>query len=301
MSTMQPAAPAAPTAEDGAIEVLSPWREGWRVFRSNKAATVGLVLLVALLLMMVLGPGLYGVGAMDIAAAPFKEPFVDPQVWLGTDYLGRDVLAGILVGGRATVLVGLSAAAVAVTIGIAVGAFAGFFGGWVDTALSRLTELFQVLPALLFAMVLVTLFTPSLQVVVFAIGLVAWTGTARLARAEFMRLKGMEFANAARAMGAGPWRLMSREILPNALPPLIVSATLIVGAAILFEAGLSFLGLSDPNVMSWGMMIGSNRRNILECWWAVTFPGAAIFLTVLSVSLVGDGLNDALNPKLHLR
>ena len=116
-----------------------------------------------------------------------------------------------------------------------------------------------------------------------------------------MRLRNLEYAQAARAMGAGPVRLMLREILPNALPPLIVSATLIVGAAILFEAGLSFLGLSDPNVMSWGMMIGSNRRNILECWWAVTFPGAAIFLTVLSVSLVGDGLNDALNPRLHLR
>jgi peptide/nickel transport system permease protein len=102
-------------------------------------------------------------------------------------------------------------------------------------------------------------------------------------------------------MGAGPLRLMLREILPNALPPLIVSATLIVGSAILFEAGLSFLGLSDANVMSWGLMIGSNRRNILECWWAVTFPGAAIFLTVLAVSLIGDGLNDAFNPKLHLR
>ncbi len=283
------------------VEVISPWREGWRVFRSNKAAMLGLSLLIALALMMVFGPGVYGVAAMDIAAAPFTAPFSDGLVWLGTDYLGRDVLAGILVGGRATVLVGLSAAAVAVTIGITVGALAGFFGGWVDTALSRLTELFQVLPALLFAMVLVTLFTPSLQVVIFAIGGVAWTGTARLARAEFMRLRGMEFASAARAMGAGPLRLMLREILPNALPPLIVSASLIVGSAILFEAGLSFLGLSDANVMSWGMMIGNNRRNILECWWAVSFPGAAIFLTVLSVSLVGDGLNDALNPKLHLR
>jgi peptide/nickel transport system permease protein len=139
-----------------------------------------------------------------------------------------------------------------------------------------------------------------LTVVSVAIGLVSWTGTARLARAEFMRLRGLEYISAARAMGARHLRLMLREILPNALPPLIVSATLIIGVAILFEAGLSFLGLSDPNVMSWGLMIGSNRR-ILECWWAVTFPGAAIFLTVLSVSLIGDGLNDALNPKMHLR
>lgn len=282
-------------------EALSPWREAWRVFASNKAALLGLGLLVAVVLMMVAGPGLYGVQSFDIAGAPFTPPFTDPKLWLGTDYLGRDVLAGVLIGGRATVLVGLSAAAVAVTIGVTIGALAGYFGGWVDLALSRVTELFQVLPALLFAMVLVTLFQPSLTVVVFAIGVVAWTGTARLARAEFLRLSHLEYANAARAMGAGHGRLMLREILPNALPPLIVSATLIVGAAILFEAGLSFLGLSDPNVMSWGLMIGSNRRNILECWWAVTFPGAAIFVTVLAVSLIGDGLNDAFNPKLHLR
>ncbi len=294
--------PTAPSpAVQAAPEALSPWREAWRVFRSNKAALMGLALLTLVVLTMIVGPGLYGVPPYDIVAQPFTEPFTDSKVWLGTDYLGRDVLAGLLVGGRATVMVGLAAAVVAVTIGVTVGALAGFFGGWVDTALSRLTELFQVLPALLFAMVLVTLFTPSLTVVVFAIGVVVWTGTARLARAEFMRLRNLEYANAARAMGAGSLRLMLREILPNALPPLIVSATLIVGAAILFEAGLSFLGLSDPNVMSWGLMIGNNRRNILECWWAVTFPGAAIFITVLAVSLIGDGLNDAFNPKLHLR
>ena len=261
----------------------------------------GLALLAAVLALMTAGPGLYGVEASDIAGQPFTPPFTDPALWLGTDYLGRDVLAGLLIGGRATVLVGLSAALVAVTIGLTVGALAGYFGGWVDLVLSRLTELFQVLPALLFAMVLVTLFQPSLTVVVFAIGGVAWTGTARLARAEFLRLTHLEYANAARAMGASHLRLMLREILPNALPPLIVSATLIIGAAILFEAGLSFLGLSDPNVMSSGLMIGNNRRNILECWWAVTFPGAAIFVTVLAVSLIGDGLNDAFNPKLHLR
>ena len=282
-------------------EALSPWREAWRVFRSNKAALLGLLMLTGVLAMMLLGPDLYGVGPFDISGAPFTPPFTDPTVWLGTDYLGRDVLAGVLVGGRATVWVGLAAAAVAVSIGVTLGALAGYFGGWVDLVLSRVTEFFQVLPSLLFAMVLVTLFEPSLTVVVFAIGIVAWTGTARLARAEFLRLTHLEYANAARAMGAGHLRLMLREILPNALPPLIVSATLIVGAAILFEAGLSFLGLSDPNVMSWGMMIGSNRRNILECWWAVTFPGALIFLTVLAVSLIGDGLNDAFNPKLHLR
>jgi peptide/nickel transport system permease protein len=150
-------------------------------------------------------------------------------------------------------------------------------------------------------MVLMTLFNPSLLTAIIAIGMVTWTSTARLARAEFMRLRKLEYVSAARALGAGPIRLMVREILPNAAPPLIVSATLIIGVAILFEAGLSFLGLSDPNVMSWGLMIGSNRKYVLDAWWAVTFPGVAIFLTVLAVSLVGDGLNDALNPKMHQR
>jgi peptide/nickel transport system permease protein len=292
-----PGTPVAPLT----VTVLSPAREAWRVFSRNKAAMLGLGLLILIMLVMLAGPGLYGVNPFDIAATPFTPPFTDPKVWLGTDYVGRDILAGMLVGGRATVLVGLAAACITVSIGVTVGSLAGYFGGWVDMLLSRLTELFQVLPALLFAMVLVTLFQPSLGVVIVAIGMVSWTGTARLARAEFMRLRGLEYVNAARAMGARHLRLMLVEILPNALPPLIVSATLVIGVAILFEAGLSFLGLSDPNVMSWGLMIGSNRRNILECWWAVSFPGAAIFLTVLSVSLVGDGLNDALNPKLHLR
>ena len=291
----------APSSSSPAVKVLSPAREAWRVFSRNKAAMLGLVLLTLIVIVMLVGPSLYGVLPFDMRGAPFTEPFTDSKLWLGTDYLGRDILPGMLIGGRVTLVVGLAAAVITMTIGITVGALAGYFGGWVDNILSRLTELFQVLPALLFAMVLVTLFQPSLLVVTVAIGLVSWTGTARLARAEFMRLRHLEYVSAARAMRARHLRLMLREILPNALPPLIVSATLIIGVAILFEAGLSFLGLSDPNVMSWGLMIGSNRRNILECWWAVSFPGAAIFLTVLSVSLVGDGLNDALNPKLHLR
>jgi peptide/nickel transport system permease protein len=250
---------------------------------------------------MALGPLLWPVAPFEIVGRPFTPPFEDATLPLGSDYLGRDILAGMVLGGRATLAVGLAAAAITVTIGLAVGALAGYFGGWIDEALSRFTEIFQVMPSLLFAMVLMTLFDPSLTTAIVAIGMVTWTSTARLARAEFMRLRKLEYVSAARALGAGHLRLMLREILPNAAPPLIVSATLIIGVAILFEAGLSFLGLSDPNVMSWGLMIGSNRKYMLDAWWAVTFPGLAIFLTVLGVSLVGDGLNDALNPKMHLR
>ena len=295
------APPPAPASSAVAPEVLSPSREAWRVFRRNKAAMFGLALLGAVLALMALGPLLWPVAPFEIVGRPFTPPFEDATLPLGSDYLGRDILAGMVVGGRATLAVGLAAAAITVTIGLTVGALAGYFGGWVDETLSRFTEIFQVMPSLLFAMVLMTLFDPSLGTAVLAIGMVTWTSTARLARAEFMRLRRLEYVSAARALGAGPLRLMLREILPNAAPPLIVSATLIIGVAILFEAGLSFLGLSDPNVMSWGLMIGSNRKYVLDAWWAVTFPGFAIFLTVLGVSLVGDGLNDALNPKMHLR
>ena len=150
-------------------------------------------------------------------------------------------------------------------------------------------------------MVLVTLFSPSLVTIALAIGVVSWPQTARLTRAEFLKIRELEYVTAARSIGARSNRIMWRVILPNALPPLIVSATLTVGVAILFEAGLSFLGLGDPNTMSWGLMIGANRSYIIEAWWPVTFPGIAIFLTVFAVSLVGDGLNDAFNPKLRER
>ncbi len=301
MSSLPVPDDAAASAAPRAPEELSPSREAWRVFRHNKAAVFGLALMTLVIGSIVFGPLLYPVPPFDIVGRPFTPPFEGTALPLGSDYLGRDILAGMAVGGRATLIVGLAAAAMTVLIGVTVGALAGYFGGWVDELLSRFTELFQVMPSLLFAMVLMALFSPSLATSVFAIGMVTWTSTARLARAEFMRLRRLEYVNAARTLGAGPLRLMLREILPNAAPPLIVSATLIIGVAILFEAGLSFLGLTDPNVMSWGLMIGANRKYILEAWWAVTFPGFAIFLTVLSVSLVGDGLNDALNPRLHQR
>jgi peptide/nickel transport system permease protein len=165
----------------------------------------------------------------------------------------------------------------------------------------RFTEIFQVLPALLFAMVIVALFEPSTRTIAVAIGLASWPQTARLTRAEFLRLKNLEFVKAARAVGASDFRIIWRVIFPNALPPLIVSITLIMGAAILFESGLAFLGLGDPSSQSWGQMIGLNRQTFLNGWWTVTFPGLAIFATVLSFSLIGDGLQDAFNPKLRGR
>ena len=281
-------------------KVDHPSTEAVRMFVRNPSAIVGMLMLLVVLAVAIAGPWFVQADPFEITAAPLTIPFSE-GAWLGTDYLGRDVLTALIYGGRATLLVGAVAAMLSVLIGITVGAFAGYYGGKVDAGLMRVTEFFQVLPALLFAMVVVTLFSPTLVTVTLAIGIVSWTGTARLTRAEFLKYRGLEFVRAERAIGARDARIIWRVILPNALPTLIVSATLAVGAAILFEAGLSFLGLGDPNQMSWGLMIGSSRQYVLSCWWGVAFPGLAIFFAVLAVSLIGDGLNDALNPKLRAR
>lgn len=279
----------------------SPAREAWRMFRRNIPALVGVFILAVIILLTLYGQLFYTGDAFDVVWAPHERPGVTPEFPLGTDYLGRDLVAGLLTGGGATLAVGATAAMITMIIGITFGALAGFYGGWVDNLLMRITEFFQVLPALLFVMVLVTLFSPSLFTIAMAIGVVSWPQTARLTRAEFLKIKELEYVTAARAIGAKNKRIIWKVILPNAMPPLIVSATLTIGVAILFEAGLSFLGLGDPNVMSWGLMIGANREYILDAWWPVTFPGLAIFFTVFAVSLIGDGLNDAFNPKLRER
>ena len=278
----------------------TPLAETADMFLRNHAAVVALVVLVLIVLMAAIGPMLYPTDPFEMVWAPFS-PMGEEGFVFGTDYLGRDMLAMILNGARVTLAIGLAAAFMSVFIGITVGALAGFFRGWVEEVLMRITEFFQVLPTLLFSMVIVALFGASLVTVTLAIGVVSWTAVARITRAEFLRIRELEYVMAARASGVGNVRLIFAVILPNALPPIIVQAALMVGTAILFEAGLSFLGLTDPNVVSWGQIIGSNRPYILDAAWTVTVPGLAIFITVLAISLVGDGLNDALNPRLRQR
>jgi peptide/nickel transport system permease protein len=278
----------------------SPLSEAWEMFRRNHAAMVALVVLSLIVLLAIFGPYIYPVDPFDMVWAPFSPPGVD-GFWLGTDYLGRDLTAALIHGARVSILIGLAAALMSVFIGVSVGALAGFYRGWVEEVLMRITEFFQVLPTLLFSMVIVALFGASLPMITFAIGIVSWTAVARITRSEFLRIRELEYVTASRASGAKNSKLMFQIILPNALPPIIVQAALMVGSAILFEAGLSFLGLTDPNVVSWGQVIGSNRQYILDASYTVTIPGIAIFITVLAISLVGDGLNDALNPKLRQR
>lgn len=278
----------------------SPFSQAWEMFRRNHSAMVGLVVLILIVIGAIVGPFVYPGEPFEMVWAPFTPPGEEGFL-LGTDYLGRDLLAQIIYGARVTLIIGLSAAIVTVFIGVTIGALAGFYGGLVEELLMRLTEFFQVLPTLLFSMVIVALFGASLPMITFAIGIVSWTAVARITRSEFLRIRELEYVMASRAAGAQNLNLMFKVILPNALPPIIVQSALMVGSAILFEAGLSFLGLTDPNVVSWGQIIGSNRQYILESSYTVTIPGLAIFITVLAISLVGDGLNDALNPKLRQR
>jgi peptide/nickel transport system permease protein len=284
----------------GTLKARHPATEIWLMFIANRAAVAAMFVLIAIILAAIFGPMIYKTDPFELVWAPFSPPGTDGFV-LGTDYLGRDLLAGLLHGGRVSIMIGLVAALMSVFIGISFGAFAGFYRGYVEEVLMRITEFFQVLPTLLFSMVLVALFGPSLQMITVAIGLVSWTAVARITRAEFLRIRELEYVTASRSAGAANFKLMFGIILPNALPPIIVQAALMVGSAILFEAGLAFLGLSDPNVVSWGQIIGSNRPYILESSYAVTIPGLTIFITVLAISLIGDGLNDALNPKLRQR
>ena len=281
-------------------KVSHPFREMVGMFFRNYNAVVGLIMLIAILLFTFVGPYFHTVDPFEMVWAPFSRPGEEGYLF-GTDYLGRDILAAMMSGGQISMAIGLSAAVISLVIGVTVGAFAGYYGGWVEEALMRFTEFFQVLPTLLFSMVIVALFGASLLTVTLAIGVVSWTAVARVTRSEFLRIREMEYVAAARSGSAKDAYLIFRVILPNALPPIIVQANLMVGSAILFEAALSFLGLSDPNVMSWGQVIGSNREYILDAGYAVAIPGIAIFLTVLAISLIGDGLNDALNPKLRQR
>ncbi|KAG1702881.1 Dipeptide transport system permease protein DppC [Nymphon striatum] len=270
------------------------------MFFRNYSAVAGLILLIFILLFIFVGPYIHTTDPFEMVWAPFTYPGDEGYI-LGTDYLGRDILAAMMVGGQVSIAIGLAAAIISLVIGVTVGAFAGYYGGIIEEALMRFTEFFQVLPTLLFSMVIVALFGSSLLTVTMAIGVVSWTAVARVTRSEFLRIRELEYVAAARSGSARDRYLIFKVILPNALPPIIVQANLMVGSAILFEAALSFLGLSDPNVMSWGQVIGSNRSYILDAGFAVAIPGFAIFLTVLAISLIGDGLNDALNPKLRQR
>jgi len=270
----------------------------WRNFYSNWVSVLGLVILLLLTVTALIGPVIAPFDPEDLeigrrATAP------NTMYWVGTDELGRDVFSRAVTATRVSLLVGIIAAGVSTLLGILVGSLSGFFGGWLDHILMRITEVFQVVPQFFLAVVLVALFGASVLNIIVAIALLTWPIIARLTRSEFLSLKTRQYVDAAYLGGASNTRLIFGEILPNAMGPIIVSATLLVGRAMLTEAGLSFLGLGDPSRISLGVMLYQSRPFVQFAWWAALFPGMMIFLAVLSTNLIGDGLNDVINPHLN--
>ena len=305
--------PASPTAS-ATVELtkpvasVSPWAEAWRRFKRHRMAYWSLWVLALLALAVLLGPLVYQVGINDI---DFKARLAAPtwQHPLGTDDLGRDLLARVLYGGRISLAVGVAAMLMAITVGVVIGAVAGISRGWIDSVLMWVTDLFLSLPQLPLLLLLIFLFRDPLKkalglelgifiLIVVVIGGFRWMPVARLVRAQFFSLREKEFVEAARALGASTTRQVVRHILPNSLGPVIVAATIDVAAAIIAESTLSFLGLGfPPDIPTWGRILYDGRDYMdIAVHWAL-FPGLAIFITVLTINFIGDGLRDALDPR----
>lgn len=265
-------------------------------FLARPQTLIGLFVFVTIVVLALAAPLLFPRGPYTIVGMPLLPPG-SAGLPAGSDVMGRDMLAGLVYGARVSLLVGISSTICSVGIGVLLGAVAGFYGGVVDDLLMRITEFFQIIPAFVLLMVLVAFLQPSLVSTVLGIALITWPHVARVARGEFLALRSREFVEAARLLGESDLRIIFRQILPNALPPIVVIASMMVGGAILTESALSFLGLGDPDLASWGSMIGASRSAMWVAWWTTVLPGVAIMVTVLALNFIGDGLNDALSPR----
>lgn len=267
-------------------------------FLASPKALFGVTILAIVVMAALFAPLLFPRDPWQMATRPFLPPFQDVNFWLGTDMLGRDILAGLVYGAQVSLIVGLVSTLAAVGVGILFGALAGYYGGFIDDALMRITEFFQTIPTFVFALVLVAILSPSVTSIILAIGIVSWPPVARLVRGEFASLRSREYVKAAMVLGQSDRQIILTQILPNTMSPVIAMSSLMVASAILTEAAISFLGLGDPNMMSWGYMIGASRTVMRQAWWMSFFPGIVILLVVLALNLVGDALNDVLNPRL---
>jgi ABC-type dipeptide/oligopeptide/nickel transport system permease subunit len=287
-----------PAEADALAPEVTQRVEIWRRFRKNKLAMAGLVIVVLEVLAAVLAPVITFMDYKSIAFEGKKPP--SAAHWFGTDPLGRDVYTRIIYGSRISLQVGLSAVTVALVMGLAAGAVAGYYGGKLDSVLMRLTDVFLAFPYILAAIVLITVIGRGLWTVILVLGALGWMPFARLFRSSILQIKELEYIEAARAAGCGDWRIITRHILPNAIQPIIVYATIFVGTAVLSEAALSFLGVGvvEPTP-AWGLMIAQGRSYLFTAPGLLFFPGAAIFITVMAFVFMGDGLRDALDPRLR--
>jgi peptide/nickel transport system permease protein len=269
----------------------------WHRFLSNPRVTLSLLWLIFIVAVAAAAPLLEPTSPFAIVSKPFSPPF--GEFLLGTDSLGRSLFAGLIYGARTSLLIAIIATLAAVAFGTLIGSIAGFYAGIIDDVLMRSSEFFQTIPSFIFAIVLVAILAPSAHSLVIAIATVSWPPIARVVRGEVISIKSREFVQAAIVVGQRDMAILVGQVLPNALSPLIVTGSLLVANAILIESALSFLGLGAPDLMSWGFQIGAGRAFLRDAWWLVTVPGVAILLTVLAINLVGEGLNDALNPRLR--
>lgn len=260
---------------------------------------LGLLLLLSVVFMAATAQLFFPAPPDTMMGPPLQWPGQYPGAPLGTDGLGRNILAGLFYGARISLLVGFASVTVAMVFGILVGAFAGYYGGWIDMLLMRITELFQTIPQFMLAIVVVAVLGPSIEVIILSLAIVSWPAIARLVRSEFLVLREKAYVQGCIVVGMSDMRIIFTQILPNAMSGVTVMSTIMIATAILMESALSFLGFGDPNVTSWGTMIGLGRNNLRDAWYIMTIPGIALLLTALSLNLVGDGLNDYFNPRLR--
>jgi peptide/nickel transport system permease protein len=268
----------------------------WKAFIASRYGLAGLILLLLVVLPAIFAPVLAPSDPFKLGAKPFLHPGAAGHP-LGTDHLGRDVLSQILFGARISLEVGLVAAGIAAVVGIVIGSISGYFGGWIDLLLSRVTDMFLIIPAFFLIIIVVATLGSGILYVMVVIGLTSWPANARLMRAQVLTLRERTFIHGLTALGESRTRILTRHIVPNGIQPVITNSTLLIASAVLTEASLSFLGLGDPNKASWGRMIYEGRTSILTAWWPSIFPGVAMVLTVLAFYLIGDGLAYVLTPK----
>ena len=303
MAIVEPGAPpvAIPTGPEGGAADLGEARplraDVWRRFRRNRLAMVGLIFLVLIVLVAVFAPLIAPYSITERTSSFRQGPSADH--WFGTDDIGRDVFSRVVYGARVSLRIGFIATAISLFIGLLLGALAGFFGGLTDTAVTRIIDVFLAIPYIVLAVAIASVFGRSENAIILVLGLTGWLAMARIVRSSFMSLKRYEYIEAATALGFSKSRIMFRHILPNALQPIIVYGTIAVGSVILAEAALSFLNVGpQPPTPAWGLMVADGKGALTSAPHLLFFPGAAIFLTVLAFVFVGDGLRDALDPKL---
>jgi len=291
LSSTAPPSATAPAARPG------PWRAAWRRLRRRRAAMWGLGVVLLFSLMALFAPWL---GLQDPIATSWGAIRKAPSAahWFGTDEIGRDVFARVVWGTQASLLAGVVSVSISLLIGVPLGLLAGFVGGWVDMVIARITDAFLACPFLILAIALAAFLGPSLSNAMMAIGISAAPIFVRLTRGQVMQVKVEDYIEAARAVGNPPWRIALRHVLPNTLPPIMVQATLAIASAVIAEASLSFLGLGQqPPAPSWGSMLNTAKNYVEQAPWMAIWPGASIFLLVLSFNVLGDGLRDALDPR----